>query len=552
MMTVIGKLQDVTIAYGDKIIIERAKADVPAGAIIGIVGGNGEGKSTLLSLLYEEIEPLSGRVEWFGGNPSVSYFRQDEVEFNKTHISKTESELLRKWSVPTDRDYSNLSGGEKMKQRLSAVLAERTQLLLLDEPTNHLDMDSLEQLKKQLDDYKGTVIMVSHDRFFLDETADWIWELENTKLTAYKGNYTEYRKAKEEARKVQQRLYDAQQSKIQRVERQISELKNWSSKAHADSTKQEGYKEFYRVKAKRMDTQIRSKKKRLELELSKEKVERPEDEKSVHFSIGGNQKKGKRVIEAKRIGKSFGNRTLFQNASFTIQSKERIGLLGPNGSGKSTFFKMLLGQESGEGELWKTEAMNIGYLSQTVLDLPVDQSPESYFQPNDYEQRGVIQTLMTNLGFAKDHWTRPIGTLSMGERVKLKLMEFMLDQKDVLLLDEPTNHLDLPSREQLERTLADYPGTILLVTHDRYFLDQLTDKLLIFNNQTISKIEMGYTDWVNKKTKDESEEDLLRIDTELQAVLGELSFLQNTDPKYEELDRRFLELSKQIREIKQK
>lgn len=551
-MTALGKLIDVTIAFGDKIILERAKADVPAGSIIGIVGGNGEGKSTLLSFLYEEIEPVAGKVEWFGGNPSVSYFRQEEAEFNKGLSSKAESELLRKWSVPTDRGYSTLSGGEKMKQRLSAVLAERSQLMLLDEPTNHLDMDSLELLKKQLDDYKGTIIMVSHDRFFLDQTADWIWEIENSKLTMYKGNYTEYRKAKEEARKVQQRLYDAQQSKIQRVERQISELKNWSSKAHADSTKQEGYKEFYRVKAKRMDTQIRSKKKRLELELSKEKVERPEDEKQVHFSIEGNQKKGKRVIEAKRIGKSFEGQQLFKNASFTILSKERIGLLGPNGSGKSTFFKMLIGQEMGEGELWKTDAMKIGYLSQTVLDLPEDKSPEAYFKPNDYEQRGLIQTLMTNLGFAKDHWTRSIGTMSMGERVKLKLMEFILDHKDVLLLDEPTNHLDLPSREQLERTLADYPGTILLVTHDRYFLDQLTDKLLIFNNQTISKIEMGYTDWVNKKTKTECEEELLRIETELQAVLGELSFLQNTDPKYAELDQRFLELSKKIREMKQK
>ena len=159
---------------------------------------------------------------------------------------------------------------------------------------------------------------------------------------------------------------------------------------------------------------------------------------------------------------------------------------------------------------------------------------------------------MTNLGFAKKHWTLPIGTMSMGERVKLKLMEFILEEKDVLLLDEPTNHLDLPSREQLEQTLADYPGTILLVTHDRYFLEKLTDKLLVFENETIRKVEMGYTDWMNKKTENEPVEDLLRLETELQEVLGKLSFMPKTDPQYAELDQRFLALSKNIREIKQK
>jgi len=551
-MTIIGKLHEVSISFGDENIIEQAKADIPSGAVIGIVGGNGEGKSTLLSLLHEEIEPSAGKVEWYGGRPSIGYFRQEAEDFEHTIATGMESELLRKWSVPTERDYATLSGGERMKKRLSAVLAERPQVLLLDEPTNHLDLDSLELLKKQVKGFKGTIVIVSHDRFFLDETAEWIWEIENRKLTVYKGNYTAYRKTKEEARLVQQRLYEAQQAKIQRVERQINELKDWSSKAHSDSTKQEGFKEYYRVKAKRMDTQVRSKKKRLELELSKEQVERPEDEKTVNFGIEGNRKKGKRVIEAKQITKSFGSCLLFQNASFTIQAQERVGLLGQNGSGKSTFFKMLLGEESGEGDLWKTEAMNIGYLSQTVLDLPGDQTPQAYFDPTDFEQRGIIQTLMTNLGFAKKHWTLPIGGMSMGERVKLKLMEFILEEKDVLLLDEPTNHLDLPSREQLEQTLADYPGTILLVTHDRYFLEKLTDKLLVFENETIRKVEMGYTDWMNKKTENEPVEDLLRLETELQEVLGKLSFMPKTDPQYAELDQRFLALSKNIREIKQK
>ncbi|MEI4771351.1 ABC-F type ribosomal protection protein [Psychrobacillus sp. FJAT-51614] len=549
-MTLQGKLDDIGIIFGDKIILQNAKADIISGAVIGIVGGNGEGKSSLLSLLSKEAVPTKGKIEWFGAPPTISYFKQEDDQFNKTDYADDEWEYFSKWSVPQGRNFTHLSGGEKMKRRLARVFAEKSQLLLLDEPTNHLDHDSLSFLKKQINAYQGTIILVSHDRYFLDEVADCIWEVENQKLTVYAGNYSSYRQKKEENRLTQQRLYDAQESKIQRVEKQISELKNWSSKAHAESTKHEFNKEYYRVKAKKMDVQIRSKKKRLELELSKNTIDKPEEEKEVVFSIEGNKKKGKRVLEAKNLAKSFDDNLLFQNASFTIQSQERIGILGANGTGKSTFFRMLLGEETSQGELWKSEAMNIGYLRQTVFDLPDEKTPFEFFGPTDYEIRGKIQTLMMNLGFSKDHWSRPISTMSMGERVKLKLMEFILDQKDVLLLDEPTNHLDLPSREQLEKTLSTYPGTILLVTHDRYFLDKLSNKLLIFENKMIKKIDMSYNEWINKNNESNREKELLKLETERQAVLGTLSYIQKSDPKYIELDQNFLELTKRINELK--
>lgn len=549
-MTLYGKLQEVSILFGDKPIIENAKADIVAGAVIGIVGGNGEGKSSLLSVLANETPPSSGHIEWFGSTPAISYFKQEDNQFNQHEITNDEWTYFSKWSVPQDRVYDDLSGGEKMKRRLSHVFAENSQLLLLDEPTNHLDQESLSFLIKQIHAYPGTILLVSHDRYFLDEVASWIWEVENKKLTVYAGNYSVYRQKKEESRLTLQRLYDAQQSKIQQVEKQISELRNWSSKAHAESTKQEFNKEYYRVKAKRMDVQIRSKKKRLELELTKNTIDKPEEEREVNFSIEGSKKKGKRVIESRNMSKSFENQLLFQNASFTVQSQERVGILGSNGSGKSTFFRMLLGEETVQGELWKSEAMNIGYLRQTVFDLPEEKTPFEFFGPTDFESRGLIQTLMMNLGFSKDHWSRPINTMSMGERVKLKLMEFMLDQKDVLLLDEPTNHLDLPSREQLEKTLSTYPGTILLVTHDRYFLEKLTNKLLIFENKTIRKVEMSYNEWMHKNEESSREKELMKLETERQAVLGELSYLQKKDAKYTELDQQFLALTKQINELK--
>lgn len=549
-MTLLGKLNSISITFGDNEILQNVNVDIPANAVIGIVGGNGEGKSSLLTVLSKEALPSIGKVEWIGKTPSISYFKQEDEQFDQTEYEHDERSYFSKWTVPEEREYAHLSGGEKMKRRLSRVFAENSQVLLLDEPTNHLDQDSLSFLQKQILSHSGTCILVSHDRYFLDEVADYIWEVENKNLTVYTGNYSTYRDKKAERLLTQRRLYDAQQSKIQQVEKQITELKNWSTKAHAESTKQEFNKEYYRVKAKKMDVQIRSKKKRLELELTKNTVDKPDQEKEVSFSIDGNKKKGKRVIEVKNLRKDFEKRTLFQNASFTILAQERLGLLGSNGSGKSTFFRMLLGEESFQGELWKTESMNIGYLRQTVFDLPEDQTPFEFFGPTDFKARGLIQTLMTNLGFSKEHWSRPISTMSMGERVKLKLMEFMLDQKDVLLLDEPTNHLDLPSREQLEKTLSTYPGTILLVTHDRYFLEKLTNKLLVIENKLMRKLEMNYNEWMHKNNESLLEKELLTLETERQAVLGELSFLKSNDPKYNKLDVQFNELTKKINELK--
>lgn len=549
-MTLQGRLLNLSITHGHKEIIKNIKTDIPLGAVIGVVGRNGEGKSSLLSVLSGEVNPFSGQIEWIGTPPTISYCKQEEKDFYNFEQDKDERLYISKWSVPRNLSYDSLSGGEKMKKRLTKVFAERSQVLLLDEPTNHLDQSSLSFLKEQIATYPGTIILVSHDRYFLDEVSNNIWEIENQRLTVYKGNYSAYRKRKEEMLITQQREYKAQQSKVQLVEKQIAELKQWTKKAHDDSTKKDGYKEYYRMKAKKKDVQIRSKQKRLELELSKHQVERPAEEKEITFSIEGNRKKGKRILEARNLSKSFHDKILFQKTSFTIQAKERVGILGSNGSGKTTFFRLLMGEESFEGELWKTDSMNIGYLRQTVFDLPDEQTPSDFFATTDFETRGIVQTLMTNLGFSKDHWQRPISTMSMGERVKLKLMEFMLDQKDILILDEPTNHLDLPSREQLEKTLSTYPGTILLVTHDRYFLEKLTNKLLIFENKKIKKVEMNYDEWLNRNEKDDTEKELLTLETERQAVLGKLSYLPSKDAKYAELDKQFNLLTQKINQLK--
>ncbi len=484
----IGTLNELSVVYGETVILDRLSADIPEGACIAVVGANGAGKSTLLSLLAGEVLPASGSIGWNGNAPSVTYFRQEQEEEGEVDWERAETHIYRrKWRLPDRVDYRSASGGERMKMRLSAALAEKSRLVLLDEPTNHLDSDSLEQLIQMLKQGVSTFMIASHDRHFIDKMADFVFEIEYGKLTVYKGNYTDYRQKKELDRDVQQKQYEQQQRKIVHVENQLDVMGDWSAKAHADSTKKDGTKEYFRMKAKRRDVQIRSKRKRLEGELEKERIDKPEDEFDVSFDMKGRKKKGNRVLELKDVRKTFGGDELFADVSFTVQAGERLGLVGPNGSGKSTLFRMVLGEEMWDGELWKTTGMTIGYLSQSVLDLPEDMTMAAYFQADTFQEQGVIRTNLINLGFSNAHWELPLSALSMGERVKVKLMQFILEGTDVLLLDEPTNHLDLPSREELEKTLESFPGTLLFASHDRYFTERMADGLLLFENGTIRK-----------------------------------------------------------------
>ncbi|WKA51493.1 ABC-F family ATP-binding cassette domain-containing protein [Planococcus liqunii] len=541
-MAVIGKVNKLTIGFEERIVLREAQADIPKGARIAVIGANGSGKSSLLDAIAEGAPG----IQWMGSLPSVAYMKQ-EVERLDAGVSDAASRKLEKeWHVPSVR--VRLSGGEAMKMRLARTLSENAEVLLLDEPTNHLDAESIGAVVKQLAEYDGALLIVSHDRHFIDQVATQIWEIEDEKLTVYKGNYSVSREEKEHRKLTQQRKYNQQQAKIARVEQQLSELQSWSGKAHADSTKQDGFKEFYRSKAKRMDVQVRSKRKRLEAELEKEGVERPKEEAGIKFEIGSADKKGKRVMELKEVSKAYGDRLLFENATFTVQHGERVGLVGKNGSGKSTFFSMLRKETDYSGEIWMTAGMKIGYLSQNVFDLPEQKTPAELFGTGSYEVNGKIRTLMDNLGFEKHHWTEPIRHLSMGERVKLKLMEFMLSECNVLLLDEPTNHLDLPSREQLEKTLESFPGTLLVATHDRFFMEKLADKLLVFEEGKLFKYESSFSEWNNKSNGD-VQVDLLQLETERQAVLGKLSLMQPKDKEYGALDRRFNELTVAIKAI---
>lgn len=360
-MTELMKLLNVSVEIEQQMLFENVTANIVSGDRIGIIGKNGAGKTTLLRLIAGDIEPASGQLIQGAPGMSVRAVEQELLNYAFEDVTKAEQALLNRWQVPF-RDFAQLSGGEKLKARLAKGLSVPADLLLLDEPTNHLDVQGTAHLLRELNAYPGAVAIVSHDRYFLDHIATKIWSIENGTVYSHNGNYSDYMEFRERKRKSQQHAYETQQKRIERIETQMKQLSSWSESAHANSTKQEGYKEYYRVKAKSMDAQVKSKQKRLEKELANAAVDAVEPEYEVDFAFRANPKAGKRFLEVKQLGKAFGDMPLFTNASFTVQHGEKIAVVGANGSGKTTFLKMLAGEEAvSDGELWLSPSASIGY-----------------------------------------------------------------------------------------------------------------------------------------------------------------------------------------------
>ncbi|MTD31279.1 ribosomal protection-like ABC-F family protein [Planomicrobium sp. YIM 101495] len=535
-------MHEVEKKIEEELLFGTGHLQVKEGEVIGIIGKNGAGKSLLLQMIGGRIAPDAGELDW-KQEMKLEFVEQEREHYESTETTDKERELLAKFGVPMKK-YRQLSGGEKLKMRLARGFASRAPLLLLDEPSNHLDDRSLDLLIELLRGYEGSILLVSHDRSLLDRAATKIWAFEDGAVSQLEGNYSAYIAHREAERKAQQHAYEQQQKKIKRVEGQLANLTAWSEKGHRDSTKQEGAKEYHRKKLKRLDKQVKSKRKKLEQELEAARVDAVKPEYEVEFSLPESGKRGKRLLEVKGVKKSFASETLFEGVNVTMQTGEKVALLGPNGSGKTTFLKMLLGLEAPEaGEIWISPSASIGYLTQEVFDLPLDQTLAQFFYRETYEQRAEVQNLMHHLGFHAGQWEEALMHLSMGERVKCKLMQYILEAKDLLILDEPTNHLDLPSREQLEETLAQYSGAVLVVSHDRYFVDKTTEKVWMIENREIREP-------FKESAVDESGMRRMQLEREQQEVLGKLSLLKPGDAAYAELDQRFLEILAELRHSK--
>ncbi|MFD2213195.1 ribosomal protection-like ABC-F family protein [Metabacillus endolithicus] len=555
--------RNISKSYGEKQLFTDLTFDIHNNDRIGLVGHNGAGKTTLANIIYGSLEADTGTVHC-KHDIKIGYLKQS-IEYMMNDIGSLSGEFMEKASelglkkVQTwEKERMNhLSGGEKLKFSLAEVWSTHPDILILDEPTNHLDLYGINWLVEKLASFHGAVIIISHDRYFLDKTVTRIFDIENSKLTVYDGNYSTFYEKKKKYQEEQLHRYNIQQHEKKRIESQMSQLQQWAGKAHRTMRDQEGFKEFHGVKAKKLDKAIKSKMKRLNKELDKNKIDKPLEEMSVRFQFEGNKKHGKRLIEAKNLSKSFHSRSVFKSSYFYINHGERIGLVGPNGCGKTTFLRMLLGDEPiTTGDLSKSPSLKIAYLSQDVADLPLFRTVHETLNLNDKNKLLKARTALANMGIKASKLNQPIHSLSLGERTKVKLTNLLLDEYDLLILDEPTNHLDLASRNQLEQTLSEFPGTILVVSHDYYFLNSVCEKLLVFEEQKIKRIEMTIEEYEVKKqqtkksNKNQSiEEELLVVNTEISAILGELSLLTPESEKYHELDISFQLLTKRRREL---
>ena len=536
---IILSAKDITKTYGVDTILENVSFHVNEGDRVGIVGANGAGKSTLLNILSGNLQCDSGDF-FLSQSTTIGYLKQkdnfdtestlyeeiqkifkpvEDMEKEMTDLSIKISEmgenseaLMERYANLQDRfrnmggysykseingvlnsmafgeEYyhkkiSTFSGGERTRLALACLLLEKPDILFLDEPTNHLDIGTLKWLEQYLKGYKGTIIIVSHDRYFLDQMATRIFEVEHHKLKCYEGNYTEYAEKKKMLREAELRAYNKQQTELARQEDMIRRFKERGTE--------------------KLAKRAASREKRL---AGIERLERPEAEAGkmkIHFHQ--EFQSGNDVLYGENLAKNFGfgasKKEVFKNVNFDIKRGERICLVGANGVGKTTLLRILMEEISpSEGFLKIGHNVEFGYYDQGQQLLNnestvMDEVHDSYRLYKDAEIRGILGRFQ----FRNDQVFLKVGSLSGGEKARLSLLKLMMSEANVLILDEPTNHLDIDSKEIFEEALMDYPGTVICVSHDRYFLNKIPTRILELKNDGLTEYLGTYDYYMEKK-----------------------------------------------------
>lgn len=523
---------DVSVYFGSRALFENLSLSLAAGEKVGLVGRNGVGKSTLLKLISGHIEPETGMVN-IARSAKIGILAQDidymskgtvyeemlsvfedllvlrarltelEVQMGDEELHRDQKKyerVLEEYSRGSEsfersggylidskiksvlyglgfnesclnRAVAEFSGGERIRLNLGKLLLLEPSLLLLDEPTNHLDLKATEWLEDYLKEFNGALMVVSHDRYFLDVVATKIVELENKTAALYNGNYTEYTAQKLERDEVQLRAR----------ERQLQEV-----------AKLQGFVDKWKAGTKA--TLAKSREKMLaKIEL----IDEPKGPgKKAHFHFEAGRKSVKSVLTLKGVTKRFNDRQLFEKLDLEVERGDRLGIIGANGSGKSTLLKMVMGlAEPSEGRIELGNDVEIGYFSQDLGGLNTDNTILEEVEEACELKREQVRTLLGSLLFTGEDVFKKISVLSGGERNRVVLAKLLVSKANVLILDEPTNHLDISAKDALETALCEYNGTIILVSHDRYFLNHVVDRIVEIENGRVIQFKGSYSEY---------------------------------------------------------
>lgn len=529
----------LTKAYLVDNILDNISFSINQNEKVGLVGLNGAGKSTLFNILTGELSADSGTI-YMPKDCKVGILRQQtSVQSENTiyeellsvfsHLSDMESELrelehrigregaeggsseleklMSSYADLSDKfqalngygfksevkgvlkglgfsedqlssSISSLSGGQKARVALGKILLENPQILLLDEPTNHLDIEAINWLEKYIKDYKGTVILISHDRYFLDNTVSRIFHLEGGKLNAYNGNYTQFVKKRKKNVELMKKQYELQQ-------KEIAELKDFVEKNKA------------RASTRNM---AMSRQKKLD---KIERLEAPPGENAKSkIRFEPSVQSGDDVLNAEKLSLSYGEKSIFKEVSLRLYKGDHAGLIGPNGVGKTSLFKLIQGlSEPESGNVAIGHNVHIGYFDQEQSNLNEDCTVlDEIWNENPKLTQTEIRSLLARFLFVGDDILKEISLLSGGERSRLSLLKLMLSKSNFLLMDEPTNHLDLDSKEVLEDAIMDYEGTVLVISHDRYFLNKISSKILEMSPSGVKEYLGDYDYYLEKKS----------------------------------------------------
>lgn len=543
----------VTKYVKDKKLLDNVSFKLYKNEKLGVIGDNGAGKSTLLKIIMSHISFDDGYVKKYG---RIGYLPQDfsideektVEEFLKDYEMDGELMAILK-SLKLKDKYSQkiitLSGGEKTRLYFAGIILSKPKILILDEPTNHMDYEGINWLEKYVSKFEGGIIVVSHDRYFLDKTVSKILELDDGKTKEYSGNYSFYKEAKDkefERAVMEYERYKKERKKLEEAARKHMERANrYNNMSQAD---------FYRGKAAKIAKKAKSIKSRVD-----HMQERNKPQKSARINLSFDNKKeksGNILVSGENLKKSY-RKTVFENISFEIAKQKRIGILGSNGVGKTTLLKAIVGREEIEGNLFISSGVKIGYFSQELKNLDDNLSVLEELKKIDKDE-SYVRTLLGSMLFKDEDVFKGIKDLSLGEKVRIIFLKLVLGEHNLLILDEPTNFLDIKSREKIEEALLDYNGAILFVSHDRYFIRKMAQEIWDMEKGGLTRYLGDYEYYLEKKNaKNKNEngikkEKILTLEMELSNISFKL--LSCKDTEKEELEKRYFEISKTLRDLK--